>query len=256
MFRNKIRPAALLGGLLLVLLTVATLAARGNAPRPYTPAGPGAIYLSLGDSLAWGFRLEDPATQSFPARLHTRLNQYQDVELVNLAVPGATSRTFLGSQLDEALAALDEARANGQVVSPITISIGGNDLRLVENAEPDERAAALRGTIDNIDRAVAELRDATGATTDIALLAYYNPYGGDPDVVDSEAYWVSRFNAALREVAARHGATVADGYTPFAGGNAYAYTYILIDDVHANAEGQAVLAEQFWQALEYGALLR
>jgi lysophospholipase L1-like esterase len=256
MLCKSLRSATLLGGLLLVLLTVATLAARDNAPRSYKPAGPGEIYLALGDSLAWGFRLDDPATQSFPARLHARLSQYRTGELINLAVPGATSRTLLGGQLAEALAVIERARAAGQVVSPITLSIGGNDLQLVEHADYAARSAALRRTIDNLDRALGELRRAAGPAADIALLAYYNPYGGDPDVINSEAYWVSQFNTALRRVAMRYGATVADAYTPFAGGNAYAYTYILIGDVHANAAGQAVLAEQFWQALEYDDLFR
>jgi lysophospholipase L1-like esterase len=256
MISNHVRFAAAVVAGLLLLVTIASLAARNEPALPYSPAGPGEVYLSLGDSLAWGFRLEDPATQSFPARLHTRLNRYQTVELINLAVPGATSRSLLGGQLDEALAVIERSRTAGQVVSPISISVGGNDLRRVENADTDERAAALRRTTDNIDQALAELRRAAGPDADIALLAYYNPYGGDPAIVDSEAYWVSRFNEALGRVALRYGATVADAYTPFAGGNAYAYTYILIGDVHANAEGHAVLAEEFWQALEYDTLLQ
>jgi lysophospholipase L1-like esterase len=82
-------------------------------------------------------------------------------------------------------------------------------------------------------------------------MAYYNPYGGDGQQFNSEAYWVERLNAAIGEEAARRGVAVADAFTPFGGGRAYTYTNIVLGDVHANAQGHAAMAEAFWAALRY-----
>ena len=45
---------------------------------------------------------------------------------------------------------------------------------------------------------------------------------------------------------------VADVYPAFAGGRFYTHTYILFGDVHANAQGHALMADIFLQALGYG----
>jgi lysophospholipase L1-like esterase len=96
-----------------------------------------------------------------------------------------------------------------------------------------------------------ELQQTTSGEADIAVMTYYNPYGGDPTIAESEAYWVTQLNAVIRAAAAERGMAVADTYAPFDGGNAYSYTHILIGDIHATRQGHQVIATQFWQALEY-----
>lgn len=242
--------------LIITLALAALLAALAiswyrTRPVAYTPRGPGDIYLALGDSLAWGFRLDDRAAQSYPALIHAQLAARSPIELANLAVPGETSGSMLRGQLPRALALIRDARARGLRVSPITIDIGGNDLRNAERADDAGRAAAVAAVGRNTAQIITELRRAAGPDADIAVMAYYNPYGGDPAIVGSEAYWVERLNAAISAAALPRGAAVADAYTPLGGGRAYTHTFILFGDIHANALGHQLIADAFIRALRY-----
>ncbi|HMQ31324.1 MAG TPA: SGNH/GDSL hydrolase family protein, partial [Chloroflexaceae bacterium] len=125
------------------------------------------------------------------------------------------------------------------------------DLRAVERAGPAERAAAVAAARRNVAHILDELRAAAGPAADIAIMTYYNPYGGDPAVEGGEAYWVARLNAAITEEAARRGVAVADAYGPFADGRFYTHTFILFGDIHANARGHRLIADVFAEALGY-----
>lgn len=239
---------------LLLAAAAVALAIVGWAPRPpaaYAPRGQGDLYLALGDSLAWGFGLDDPAAEGYPALIAARLAARAPIETLNLAVPGETSGSFVARQLPRAVAAIRQARGRGARVSPITIDIGGNDLRAVERAGPAEREAAVAAARRNIARILDELRAGAGPAADIAIMTYYNPYGGDPAVEGGEAYWVARLNAAIREEAARRGVAVADAYAPFADGRHYTHTSVLLGDIHANARGHRLIADAFIAALGY-----
>ncbi len=227
------------------------LAWAGQQPRPYAPRGQGDLHLALGDSLAWGFRLDEQATQSYPALVGADLAGRAPIETVNLAVPGETTGSFVGRQLPRAVALLREARGKGLRVSPITLDIGGNDLRNVERAGVAERAAAVDTARRNIARILDELQAAAGPAADIAIMTYYNPYGGDPSLEGGDAYWVEQLNQAIREEAGRRGVAVADVYDDFTGGRFYTHTFILFGDIHANAQGHRLIAERFLEALAY-----
>ncbi len=227
-----------------------------NRPQTYTPQGPGEVYLALGDSLPWGFRLDDRQQDSFPGLIVASLGSSASLELVNLAVPGETSSSFVASQLPRALAYLREVRAQGRSVSPITLTIGGNDLIRVERASAPERAEAIQRFQRNLAAALDQLRAAAGAQADLAVMTYYNPYGGDPALEGSDAYWVERLNQVIRAEAGRRGVAVAEVYTAFVGGREYTHTFALFDDVHANAQGHRLIAETFLQALSYETVQR
>lgn len=241
----------LLLALLALSLTAAGLSWRGQQPRAYTPQGTGELYVALGDSLAWGFRLDDPDSQSYPALLFADMAPAGPRELANLAVPGETSGSLLERQLPQAVALIRDARRRGVTVSPITLNIGGNDLLRVERAAPAERAAAIAAARSNLGRALDELRTAAGPRADLAVMTYYNPYGGDPLVVGGDAYWVDQLNEAIRAESARRGVAVAETPAAFAGGREYTHTFVLLGDIHANALGHRLLAELFAQALGY-----
>jgi lysophospholipase L1-like esterase len=245
------RPLAIILSLVVLVIGIGGLAWSTTRPRAYAPHGPGDLYLALGDSLAWGARLDDPATQSYPALIHARLAASRAIALSSLAIPGETSASMLRGQLPRAVALIREARGRGERVSPITIDIGGNDLRNVERASADVRAATVASVGQNIAQIVDELRQAAGGDADIVVMAYYNPYGGDPAVEGSEASWVVRLNAAISAAALPRGAAVADTYTPLGGGRAYTHTFILFGDIHANALGHGVIADAFLRALRY-----
>jgi hypothetical protein len=86
---------------------------------------------------------------------------------------------------------------------------------------------------------------------DIVVMNYYNPYGGDPADDSSAAYWTAQLNLAIHRAASAHGVPVADVATAFDGGLVYRYTYIAAGDIHPNADGHALIADQFWRALAY-----
>jgi lysophospholipase L1-like esterase len=248
------RPLPLLLALALTLAAALALAAAlrpAPGPRAYAPQGQGDLYLALGDSLAWGFNLDNPGAESYPALIHADLARRESIALANLSVPGATSGSLLEGQLPRALELIRAERRAGRQVSPITIDIGGNDLRNVERAGPAERAAAVERARANIARALDALREAAGPGSDIAIMTYYNPYGGDAAQEGSDAYWIERLNAAIREEAGRRAVAVADVYPAFAGGRFYTHTFILLGDIHANAQGHALIARVFLDALAY-----
>lgn len=222
-----------------------------RAPRPYTPRGQGDLYLALGDSLAWGFGLDDPGAESYPALLRADLAAHDSIEAVNLAIPGETTGSFVDRQLPRAIALIRQARGQGRRVSPITLDIGGNDLRAVEGESPDRQAAAVKAARRNLSQILDELRAAAGPTADIAVMTYYNPYGGDPSVEGGDAFWVEQLNAAIRAEAALRGVAVADVYPAFTSGRFYTHTSILLGDIHANTRGHQLIAATFRQALGY-----
>lgn len=252
MTRRMIGAAALL---LLVFVGIALagfgLVGASRAPRAYSPQGPGDLYLALGDSLAWGFRLDDPASESYPALIHAALGAAGSIELTNVAVPGETSASLQGRQLRQALELIAAKRRDGLRVSPITLDVGGNDLRSVERASPTERAEAVAQARLNIAQTLDELRRAAGSEADIAIMTYYNPYEGDPAVENSDAYWVEQLNSAIRAEAASRGVAVAEVYPLFVGGRAYTHTFVLLGDIHANGQGHRLIADEFLRALGY-----
>jgi len=145
----------------LVPLTFAGTAQSASSPQSY--------YLALGDSIAYGFQ---PAKQKaglppsgfnsgyvdvFAARLRTVAPK---IRVVNYGCPGESTKTFInggcpgrgdvkglhdvfkGSQLDAALAFL---RAHPGQVSPITLTLYGNDLfELVDQCKGDFACAQAR----------------------------------------------------------------------------------------------------------------
>jgi lysophospholipase L1-like esterase len=144
-----------------VPLTFAGTAQSASSPQSY--------YLALGDSIAYGFQ---PAKQKaglppsgfnsgyvdvFAARLRTVAPK---IRVVNYGCPGESTKTFInggcpgrgdvkglhdvfkGSQLDAALAFL---RAHPGQVSPITLTLYGNDLfELVDQCKGDFACAQAR----------------------------------------------------------------------------------------------------------------
>lgn len=231
------------------------------AGRPATLAAParigvGELYLALGDSLGAGMLTSLPDTRGYVPQLHALLEQHagRPVQLRNLSVPGETTKSLLAdTQLKAALAALQEAQGYGWRVSPITLDIGGNDLLAVRHANEATREAALAEFRANLAQIFDQLVAATtlnGArVSDLLTMTIYNPYGGDPAVAHSLAWWVERFNAALVEEATRREITVASVYQRFRG-QEQALTW-MPTDFHANNRGHRAIAEEFWRATGY-----
>ncbi len=225
-----------------------------------TPQGIGDEYLALGDSVAYGVGAPTPSELGYAGlffnnylkRVKPMLQIYK-----NLAIPGETSDTFFNpkkgkSQLQQARDEIEAAKKAGRSVSPITLTLGGNDMLDNRRTSEAARAAALSNFGTNLGRALDELKAATGNGTDFIVTTYYNPYiyqtGGGG--TDTETAWVNRFNDTISQVAAERGARVADFFTPLYLQEG-SYTWIKFGDVHPNGAGHSMLAQALWQSSGY-----
>jgi lysophospholipase L1-like esterase len=218
--------------------------------------GIGELYLALGDSLGVGLLSSAPDSRGYVAQLHALLQQRagRSIVLQNLSVSGETSASLIANgQLAAAQQVIVEARGKGWTISPITINIGGNDLRALQATDDPSREAGLARYRANVGRIFDTL---IGATTingvrqaDIVTMTIYNPYGGDPAILRSDAWWVQQFNAALTEEAQRRDIAVADVYARFRG-RERELTWVPLD-FHANNRGHLVMAQALWSATGY-----
>ncbi len=227
-----------------------------SPPHPPTPvlADDAAVYLSLGDSIQYGC-CGDPLRSAHPifARfLSERLNR--PVEWVTLAGNDTTSE-FIGSQLELAVAALEQYRREGRPVVAITLSIGGNDLLALKpicqgRANPeciDKFAQILEGYRQEIDLIFRRLEEAKDPHTPIFQLNVYDAYdcGRVADKVSASAVGVQLFNNGPAAAAERHGAKLIDVNAAFRG---KACEYLI--DVDPTYRGHAVIAELYRTAYE------
>ncbi|HEX2193702.1 MAG TPA: GDSL-type esterase/lipase family protein [Candidatus Limnocylindria bacterium] len=254
------------------------------SPRPEasptsSPAPQAGTYLALGDSLAVGVGASDPARLGYVGRIHRALG---GPALRNLAVSGETSASFReGGQLT---AALEAIRSADPPVSLVTLDIGGNDLlRLLGSepcmSQPDSAACgqAVAATLAAFERnyraIVGELRaelDRTAPGARLAVMTYFNPFSGTDAVYEAGGRLALLGNdleldcrAADRDLAdrgmndiiacvgRRAGAAVADVHPRFVG-QGLDLTHIGSEDIHANDQGYAVIAETFVRALPAG----
>lgn len=273
------------------------LFAPGGGPahtvRPSVPApvGPGEVYLALGDSLATGD--EAPANTAdegdlpgYPVYLDLLLDYTRPVSLTLLARSGesTTSMRAPGGQLEQAVAFIAAQRAAGRVVSPVTLSIGGNDLVntfLGREDPPRTITDTLPLVRDNLgqilDTLLVALTENGRRTGDLIIMNYYNPYpdltirttppfvflppGQEPIVTDVEA---PRFNQIVAEVAAARDVPVVDAFSRFRGREPsflfVRFPYDFNDtanllrnfDYHPRAMGHWNLAYGFLEAGGYG----
>jgi lysophospholipase L1-like esterase len=195
---------------LTVLAAVLPMALLPAATAQAAPPRSG-TYLALGDSVAAGTGASDPATKGYVALLADDLRSdcakgrtgAQDkgkrgakgkgakaggcrIELVDLAVDGATTASLIAEQLPAALALIEERNGNGSPhddVRLITLTIGGNDVvGPVAAACAGGLTPTCTQTVVNTISAAGRnlmaimdaLRAAAGPETTIAVTTYYN----------------------------------------------------------------------------------
>jgi len=227
-----------------------------SQPHPPTPvlAADSAVYLSLGDSIQYGC-CGDPLRSAHPifARfLSERLNR--PVEWVTLAGNDTTSE-FIGSQLELAVAALEQYRREGRPVVAITLSIGGNDLLALKpicqgRANPeclDKFAEILEGYHQQIDLIWRRLVEAKDPHTPTFQLNVYDAYdcGRVADKISASAVGVSIFNNGPAGAATKHAVHLIDINAAFRG---KACEYLV--DVDPTYQGYQVIAELYRTAYD------
>lgn len=194
-------------------------------------AGPSSYYLSLGDSLAFGYQPYPPIRQGFGfydflAAGLERINP--DLQPVNLGCPGETSATFInggcpaasavnykGAQLDAALAFL---KAHKGQVSPITYVLGANDiLPAIAAGDPAKIKAAIGQFAVNDDAILKRLR-AAAPTSDIVTIDYYQPLAvavTSTAALSGVVQASQAGNMVIDQVAATYNVKVANVYAAF-----------------------------------------
>jgi len=161
--------------------------------------GENPVQLGVGDSVAWGFGASDPFETGYVPLINQRASDLYCVEgvtpgcapvdLVNLAVPGATSGSLIAIQLQPAIDLLTERNFDdnpGNDVVLVTVTIGGNDLfnpviaACAGGVTPECTEVISNGFASytaNLGVILGSLRAAAGPDTEIAMMTYYNPLG-------------------------------------------------------------------------------
>ena len=208
----------------LLALLLAGACGGGSNPQPATAtpspvfavphvAGDAAVYLSLGDSVAEGCC---PAFADYLAR---KLNR--SVQMVNLAGDESSVDFVVGvnharpSQLDKALAAIQQYAASGHPVVAVTLVTGRNDFQQ-QVASCGDASDACRQAFQSQFLAPFNQRldiifqklSASAQSAPIFSLNYVDPAGcpGAP----SASFVLTEVNQAIADVALLNGATLVD----------------------------------------------
>jgi lysophospholipase L1-like esterase len=193
----KLTPAytVLLAPTVAVLLALSGTAASGTSLRPVYQS-PQSYYLALGDSMAYGF--QPTKANALPSAFNTgyvdlfaaRLRKLSSkIKVVNYGCPGESTVTFArggcdwlkhggkmhdafrGSQLKAAEAFL---RAHPGNVSPITVTLWGNDLPLPLSQNAKRAPRAIASFASRFSAILRQLRAAAPAA-EIIVTGAWNP---------------------------------------------------------------------------------
>ena len=246
----------------LVLLTLTDLTGEvggvGNErfANAATMAGPGDAYLALGDSVAAGIGASRPSERGYAAILGGYLDSLSGSPLqrIDLAMPGATSASLVtGDQMSRALSLIAAARRDRSRISPITLTIGANDLL---QAAPDtqSRTAALQGVSANLRGILSRLREATRDGTgrpnaDLVVTGYYDPTESPTPVPETDGWWLRELNQTIAREAQRGGALWVDVAAVFRGHERDLTWYP--SDIHPTNAGHLAIANAIWRTLHY-----
>jgi lysophospholipase L1-like esterase len=188
-----LRSTRLVALLSILLLAGAVAASPAAASKP--------VQLSLGDSWAFGFGATVPSEGGYVPQLHQALQQQFDcspsdnpkpeqgcnqLELMNIAVGGATTPTMIANQLPTAIPLLEERNGNDNPrdnVEVVTVSIGGNDVTnpiigaCLGGLTPScisTISSEFAAYTSDLDTALSALREAAGPDARIVINTYDN----------------------------------------------------------------------------------
>jgi lysophospholipase L1-like esterase len=259
------------GGAMISLLAAVALALPGTAAVLGQDA-PQSYYLALGDSIAYGIQPgrggQPPSSDNgyvdlFAARLRKLSPK---IKLVNYGCPGESSVTFTrggcpwlregrkphdpfrGAQLKAALSFL---RAHRGEVSPITLTLWGNDLAPL-SAKGKGAPKAIASFASRLGSILEQLRTAA-PTAEIIATGAWNP---EVDQFKKTEPLYRSLDAAIARTAAASRARVAKMYAVFnPPGNVRrvcALSYICSKgDPHPNDAGYRAMANAFLAASGY-----
>jgi lysophospholipase L1-like esterase len=175
-------------------LIVAWVATALAMAAPVSAAVPSTVYVSLGDSLAWGDGASVPDETGYTALLadyFAGIPHGGAKAWTNLAVRGETTASYLATQASAASTAIGDPSTDTRVV---TMSLGGNDVGALLNEPSDPCVqnpasgecqalvvAALQGAAHNYPIVLGSLAMALAADEGderVYVTTVYNPFGG------------------------------------------------------------------------------
>jgi lysophospholipase L1-like esterase len=283
----RLRLAAL--SVVLVATVASALPAAASSSGQFT--APKHYYLSLGDSLAFGYQ-QARFNAQFPAEPPTAFNtgytndfaallrfSRHNITTVNYGCPGETTTSFINgpcpypfalhnaySQPSQLATAIAFLRSHPNQVSPITIDLGSNDAThdLIDVCtEPTVFVACVTAHLPalltklgtNLGTILAALH-AASPRSEIIVLNIYNPLAVFNPLSDQFA---SLIDSTIHAAATSQGVRVADVFSAFnPSGPAEVPTLCLLTaictalhDTHPTDAGYAVMALKLWQASGY-----
>jgi lysophospholipase L1-like esterase len=262
---------------------------RAAEPPKFSP--PKAYYLALGDSFAYGFQYSKWLAGLPPSGFDTgyvdvfadRLRRIQPaIEVVNYACVGESTGTFTrgtclgktlgvplhdefsGTQLQAAVAFLSAHRGE---VSPITLTLWGNDIRELSEAcggDPtcmlDGAPATITQIATNLRTTLAQLRAAAPEAEIIVTGPWNSGIGAFP--VTDPLYLA--LNDAMADAASPTRTRFADLFPMFnPQGDIDAETATICaltllctqGDIHPSDAGYRAMADKVWEASDYARLM-
>ena len=192
--RRFLLPLALAISLLFAFVPAALAATHAQSPSLHL-FGPKQHYLALGDSLAFGFQPNGDFTHGYVPDLFQILQNEGTKDVKDLGCPGESSMTFIKggcpapgappppyTQLGAAVAFL---QANAGKVSPVTLTIGANDLLKDFNPSTCTVSSTFNADLATLDSNLIHfiLRALLGALTvkgrvtgDLVMMNLYDPF--------------------------------------------------------------------------------
>jgi lysophospholipase L1-like esterase len=275
----------------IVALVTLVLVAPVSATQPPKFAPPKAYYLALGDSFAYGFQYSKWLAGLPPSGFDTGyVDAFADelrrinpaIEVVNYACVGESTGTFIrgtclgkilgvplhdefsSTQLQAALAFLSVHRGE---VSPITLTLWGNDIRELSEAcggDPtcilDGAPATITQIATNLRTTLAQLR-AAAPEAEIIVTGPWNSGIGTFPVTDP--LYVA-LNDAMADAASATRTRFADLFPIFnPQGDIDAETATICaltllctrGDIHPSDAGYRAIADEVWVASDYARLM-
>ena len=261
------------GATAISLVTVAVVLALAGTATGLGQKGPQSYYLALGDSIAYGYQpgkgggpgaFDTGYVNPFAARLRKLSPK---IQVVNYGCPGESSVTFTrggcpalregpklhdpfrGAQLKAALSFL---RAHRGKVSPITLTLWGNDLAPL-SAKGKSAPKAIVSFASRLDLILEQLRSAA-PTAEIIVTGAWNPEVDRPKL--TEPLYRS-LDAAIARTSAASRARVAKMYPVFNPPRNIRRVCVLsyicaMGDPHPNDAGYRAMANAFFAASGYG----